>query len=188
VTTTRPRSLIQDTNLKNSAHAKRRDFLALLTLIPIMTPVIDQQVNLPFRLSCNQSKNIHSCIRISTIIIFMRLNLSTQLAKLMRERKISQNALSRATGVSQPTINRILCNVTLHPRRDSIVRIANFFGVTPDSMYGSPSKKAGDTTSDSLNELYEKIRTLSDADRSALFSAVRENLEEVRPDNRRRRD
>jgi transcriptional regulator with XRE-family HTH domain len=71
----------------------------------------------------------------------MRYDLSGNLNRLMRERAISQAALSRATGVSQPTINRILCEVTLHPRHDSLVSLANFFGVTPDSIYGSPSKK-----------------------------------------------
>ncbi|UVW36033.1 helix-turn-helix domain-containing protein [SAR92 clade bacterium H455] len=118
----------------------------------------------------------------------MRSNLSTQLAKLMKEHKVSQNALSRATGVSQPTINRILCNVTLHPRRDSLVRIANFFGVTPDSMYEPPLKKTDNNAATSLNELYEKISSLSDADRSALFSKVSKRFKEVRPDNHRRRD
>ncbi|ETN92902.1 helix-turn-helix protein [Gammaproteobacteria bacterium MOLA455] len=118
----------------------------------------------------------------------MRGTLSTQLAKLMKAHKVSQNALSRATGVSQPTINRILCNVTLHPRRDSLVRIANFFGVTPDSMYEPTLKKTDNNAAISLDELYEKISSLSDADRSALFSRVSKEFKDVRPLNHRRRD
>jgi|TARA_B110000093_G_scaffold155510_1_gene172464 hypothetical protein len=42
-------------------------------------------------------------------------------------------------------------------------------------MYGPPSKKAGDAAV-SMDELYEKIRSLSDADRAALFAKVAENL------------
>ena len=72
----------------------------------------------------------------------MNDDLSGCLRKLMRERRISQTALSRATGVPQPTINRILNGVTLNPRHDSVVHLATFFHMTPDSMYGSPSKEA----------------------------------------------
>ena len=110
-----------------------------------------------------------------SIMASMKLDISKQLARLMRERRLSQSALSRATGVPQPTINRILSEVTREPRRDSVVRIANFFGVTPESMYAPPSKKAGDAAV-SMDELYEKIRSLSDADRAALFAKVAENL------------
>ncbi len=102
----------------------------------------------------------------------MTTTISTQLATLMRHRGISQSALSRATRVPQPTINRILSEVTLNPRYDSIVRLANFFGVTPDSMYGPPSKEARGNT---LDELYEKIMCLSDVERSALFIKTEKN-------------
>ena len=110
----------------------------------------------------------------------MRPDLSARLAKLMKGRNMSQNALARATGVSQPTINRILCNVTLNPSRDSIVRLANFFGVTPDSMYGPLSTKACNNTAASLDELYEKISTLSDADKSALIEKVTVKGEKIK--------
>jgi transcriptional regulator with XRE-family HTH domain len=102
----------------------------------------------------------------------MNLSISTHLSKLMKHHAISQSALSRATRVPQPTINRILSEVTLNPRYDSIVRLANFFGVTPDSMYGTPSKEARDNT---LDELYEKIMCLSDVERSALFIKTEKN-------------
>ncbi|MBT3671405.1 MAG: helix-turn-helix domain-containing protein, partial [Porticoccaceae bacterium] len=47
----------------------------------------------------------------------MKLDISKQLSKLMRDNNLSQSALSRATGVPQPTINRILSEVTREPRR-----------------------------------------------------------------------
>ena len=110
----------------------------------------------------------------SSIMPTMRLDISKQLARLMRERRLSQSALSRATGVPQPTINRILSEVTREPRRDSVVRIANFFGVTPESLYGPPLKKPAGSVS--VEELYERIQSLSDNDRATLFAKVAEKL------------
>jgi transcriptional regulator with XRE-family HTH domain len=64
-----------------------------------------------------------------------RLCISKQLASLMRESGVSQSGLSRGCGVPQPTINRILNEKTKEPRRDSVVRIAKFFNVPPESLY-----------------------------------------------------
>jgi len=102
----------------------------------------------------------------------MNFTISTHLSKLMRHHAISQTALSRATGVPQPTINRILCEVTLNPRHDSMELLADFFDVTPDSMYGRPPKE---TRKNTLDELYEKIMCLSDIERSALFIKTEKN-------------
>jgi transcriptional regulator with XRE-family HTH domain len=112
----------------------------------------------------------------------MVLIISLRLTKLMKEHKISQNALARATGVSQPTINRILCNVTMNPNRGSVVRLANFFGVTPDSMYEPLLTTSRKKASASVDELYEKISGLSAVERSALFSAVKTRHEALKPD------
>jgi len=43
----------------------------------------------------------------------METSIRKQLSRLMRDRKLSQSALSRATGVPQPTINRILSQTTV---------------------------------------------------------------------------
>jgi transcriptional regulator with XRE-family HTH domain len=105
----------------------------------------------------------------------MNNTISTRLSKLMKERDISQNALSRATGVAQPTINRILCEVTLNPRHDSMERLANFFDVTPGSMYGSPSKEAFFSNEASLDELCENIERLSASERSIVLLRLANN-------------
>ena len=107
----------------------------------------------------------------------MRQDLHNQLAKLMRACEISQSALSRATGVPQPTINRILNESIREPRYDSVVRLAHFFDVTPESMYGPYSLKAGDNTVISSKRLYEQILSLSDEDRKTLFSKFQANHE-----------
>ena len=107
----------------------------------------------------------------------MRQDLHNQLAKLMRACGISQSALSRATGVPQPTINRILNESIREPRYDSVVRLAHFFDVTPESMYGPYSHKAGDNTVISSKRLYEQILSLSDGDRKTLFAKFQANHE-----------
>ena len=107
----------------------------------------------------------------------MRQDLHNKLSKLMRACGISQSALSRATGVSQPTINRILNESIREPRYDSVVRLAHFFDVTPESMYGPCSLKAGDNTVISSKWLYEQVLSLSDGDRKTLFAKFQANHE-----------
>jgi transcriptional regulator with XRE-family HTH domain len=107
----------------------------------------------------------------------MRQDLHNKLSKLMRACGISQSALSRATGVPQPTINRILNESIREPRYDSVVRLAHFFDVTPESMYGPCSLKAGDNTVISSKWLYEQVLSLSDGDRKTLFAKFQANHE-----------
>ena len=107
----------------------------------------------------------------------MRQGLHNKLSKLMRACGISQSALSRATGVPQPTINRILNESIREPRYDSVVRLAHFFDVTPESLYGPCSLKAGDNTVISSKWLYEQVLSLSDGDRKTLFAKFQANHE-----------
>ncbi|MGB0449486.1 MAG: helix-turn-helix domain-containing protein [Porticoccaceae bacterium] len=99
--------------------------------------------------------------------------MSKELARLMAKEGISQSGLSRATGVPQPTINRILSQVTQDPRRDSMAALANYFGVPIDSLYanGVPNKTS-DKKINSVEEIYSKILGLSKTERSKLFSKV----------------
>lgn len=105
-----------------------------------------------------------------------RLDISKQLGKLMRDQGLSQSALSRATGVPQPTINRILSEVTREPRRDSVVRIANYFNVTPESLYQAPNNPAASRKKESIEDLFDLISNLDDADRNALFEKVAKEI------------
>lgn len=111
----------------------------------------------------------------------MKLDISKQLSKLMRDNNLSQSALSRATGVPQPTINRILSEVTREPRRDSVVRIANFFGITPESLYETGGSKSARTpAAESVEEIYKRIAMLNVSERSELFERVSQNLRQYR--------
>ena len=99
--------------------------------------------------------------------------MSKELARLMAKEGISQSGLSRATGVPQPTINRILSQVTQDPSRDSMAALANYFGVPIDSLYSNAlSKKSSGKKINSVEEIYSRILGLSKTERSKLFSKV----------------
>jgi len=97
----------------------------------------------------------------------------------MKQEGISQSGLSRATGVPQPTINRILSQVTQDPRRDSMISIANYFGVPLESLYGSSSsQKSAKKDPKVIEDIFNRILGLSKAERKALFSQVAEKFKE----------
>ena len=99
--------------------------------------------------------------------------MSKELARLMAKEGISQSGLSRATGVPQPTINRILSQVTQDPRRDSMAALANYFGVPIDSLYAnSTTKNPTGKKINSVEEIYNRILGLSKTDRTRLFNKV----------------
>jgi transcriptional regulator with XRE-family HTH domain len=102
-------------------------------------------------------------------------DISLQLAKLMRENGVSQSGLSRGCGVPQPTINRILNEKTKEPRRESVVRIANFFGVEPESLYQKPTKAPED--GDPVARLYNQLSALRPNQLKKLFSKLAEDLD-----------
>lgn len=60
--------------------------------------------------------------------------LATNLARLLAERGISENALARAIGVPQPTINRIVKGESQEPRVGTLIAIAAYFDVDPLSL------------------------------------------------------
>jgi len=109
----------------------------------------------------------------------MRESMSTELARLMKLEGISQSGLSRATGVPQPTINRILSQVTQDPRRDSMISIANYFGVALESLYSSSTaQKTSKKDPKAVEDIFNRILGLSKAERKILFSQVTERLNE----------
>lgn len=68
----------------------------------------------------------------SRIFINMNAKSSPLVAKnldwLMTRAKISENALAVATGVNQPTINRILSGSSKEPRQSTLKPLADYFG------------------------------------------------------------
>lgn len=109
----------------------------------------------------------------------LRESMSTEIARLMKLDGISQSGLSRATGVPQPTINRILSQVTQDPRRDSMISIANYFGVALESLYSSSTaQKTSKKDPKAVEDIFNRILGLSKAERKILFSQVAERLNE----------
>lgn len=56
------------------------------------------------------------------------------LEKLMAQYGVSQNRLSKMSGVPQSVIQYILTGKTKHPRIDTLQALANVFGVTVDEL------------------------------------------------------
>jgi transcriptional regulator with XRE-family HTH domain len=103
-----------------------------------------------------------------------KLGISRQLACLMREHRVSQSGLSRGCGVPQPTINRILNEKTREPRRDSVVRIAKFFDVEPESLYCEV--EAHNDDSDLGSQLHKKMHALRPDQRRKLLDKMLEDF------------
>ena len=99
--------------------------------------------------------------------------MSKELARLMRQAGVSQSGLSRATGVPQPTINRILSQTTQNPRRESMVRLANYFGVPAETLYGKPETgNKSQKNNGAIEDVFNRILSLSKTERSTLFTLV----------------
>lgn len=64
-------------------------------------------------------------------------NIPGNLKRLMKAHGVSQNQLWHATGVSQPTIKRILDGDSKDPRRSNLDKLAAYFGITTEQLiYG----------------------------------------------------
>ncbi len=112
----------------------------------------------------------------------MEPSIRKKLERLMREQNLSQSALSRATGVPQPTINRILSQATLNLRRDSVVRIAEYFGVAPETLYesdgtGEARQLSSDnpghsSSSEQMDDICKRVMSLSRLQRAEILQRL----------------
>ena len=123
---------------------------------------------------------------LETVVI--DLDIADRLAQLMREKEFTQSSLSRASGVPQPTINRILVRVTRDPRRESVVKLANCFNISPEFFYGSAiaeessqfKLKVGKTsvekyplnTIEPVESIYKQVEDLNPAQREKLVNKI----------------
>lgn len=123
---------------------------------------------------------------LETVVI--DLDIAYRLAQLMREKEFTQSSLSRASGVPQPTINRILVRVTRDPRRESVVKLANCFNISPEFLYGSAiaeessqfKLEVGKTsvekyplnTIEPVESIYKQVEALNPAQREKLVNKI----------------
>lgn len=96
------------------------------------------------------------------------MSLQNNLRMLMREKKVNQSDISVGCNIPQPSISRILNEKTKEPRREFVVRIANFFGVPPESLYV-------EEVHIDINDMVDQIEALNNEDRLRL---IRKLLEE----------
>jgi phage repressor protein C with HTH and peptisase S24 domain len=61
-------------------------------------------------------------------------NVADNLRSLMRTEELSENQLSRNTGVPQPTIHRVLSGRVADPRDGTLRPLAEYFGVTVEEL------------------------------------------------------
>lgn len=64
------------------------------------------------------------------------MSLKENLIALMEESGENPNSLAEKTGVNQPTIWRIINGEVKNPKRTTVEKLATFFRVPTDSMYG----------------------------------------------------
>jgi SOS-response transcriptional repressor LexA len=65
---------------------------------------------------------------------FSVITVAANLRWLLRQARISQNALAKAAGVKQPTIHRILTGKNITPRDATLHLLAKHFGVTVEAL------------------------------------------------------
>jgi transcriptional regulator with XRE-family HTH domain len=115
--------------------------------------------------------------------------LRTFLDKLMKDRGISQNELSRRSGVPQPTIKRILDGESREPRRGNIEKIAKCFGLSVDDFYNQnngdlESSEIGTgplySTSDKYNNASKEKKLLTDYFADQLLDMPQEEAEKLK--------
>lgn len=67
------------------------------------------------------------------------LQLSSTLTRLMADKGIKSAELARKIGIGQPVIHRLMSGVTDNPQVQTLLPIAQYFGVTIDQLLGRAS-------------------------------------------------
>lgn len=88
-------------------------------------------------------------------------SLSCILKQLMAARDISATELSQKTGVSQPSITRIVNGDTLNPGIESLRSIAAFFSITIDQLIGDSDSESYSTGEINFNKPSDVVPLLS---------------------------
>lgn len=86
------------------------------------------------------------------------MHIGDRLKKRMEELDWSEGEVSRRSGVSQPTIHRIICGESREPRQSNVDRIAKAMGVTSDYLrYGDTVQEASGLHTTQPTESLRKI-------------------------------
>lgn len=79
----------------------------------------------------------------SNIKNFDSIDIQNNLLKLMQAFNITEAKLARETNLPQTTINRLLSNQKTDPRINTLIPIAQYFGVSLDELVGIKNLKSG---------------------------------------------
>lgn len=112
------------------------------------------------------------------------MDIKDNLAALIAHANITQNDLARSAKVNQPTIHRILTGESREPRRSNVEKLAAFFGVSTDQLYGIaplPENLGLITTAPKAGPviLKNKIQVIGQAqfvDKDAIWSRIEHTL------------
>lgn len=95
---------------------------------------------------------------------------------LMQRHEISEAGLARATGVTQPTIHRIVTGEIRDPRSGKLQPIASYFGISVAQLRGEEPIKdlpvPGQAYSPAERELIAQFRRLDEEEKRVVHRAV----------------
>ena len=80
---------------------------------------------------------------------------------LMDEEGINQEQLSRKTGVTQPTLSRIVNRVQEAPSFHSMYKLAKYFDVPVESLYHEELERFGETLPESQSIQVDSSKTIT---------------------------
>ena len=83
------------------------------------------------------------------------------LQALMDEEGINQEQLSRKTGVTQPTLSRIVNRVQEAPSFHSMYKLAKYFDVPVESLYHEELERFGETLPESQSIQVDSTKTIT---------------------------
>ncbi len=83
------------------------------------------------------------------------------LQTLMDEEGINQEQLSRKTGVTQPTLSRIVNRVQEAPSFHSMYKLAKYFDVPVESLYHEELERFGETLPESQSIQVDSTKTIT---------------------------
>ena len=94
-----------------------------------------------------------------------------KLSILLEEKNITQRELAEKINVTEVTISRYLSGER-SPRIEIVSKIAEFFGVSIDSLLGKEETASIDTNDEKLMAFWEEYKDLEDADKNILHATL----------------
>ena len=87
----------------------------------------------------------------------MNSKFSTRLKELRKERGLTQEELSKLSGISFPTISRYENGQRDEPKLTILKTLANYFDVTIDYLVGDTDTKETNFTSDEIGRIFNDL-------------------------------